>query len=354
MATESSWGPSSSPLRDLTSRAEGWETRLEALRRESVQGDPQAREKVAREFEALFIHYLFKVMRETVPQGGLLGDGQEEAFYTSMLDQELARRMADRGGLGLADLIRQGTLEESARRPPDAAGQPEAHSQPSAAEEPRPTGLAPLPSPSQEPSPIPLAGTGKAVRERPLGGPLSPPEGAPSHSLRPSAALPGVSSSYRVGPPPASPGESLSLQRTPPPLQGQGLHGLQWPLEGRISSPFGPRQDPLTGQTRSHQGIDLVSATGSEIRAAAPGEVIFSGDKGGYGKTVILQHGGYQTLYAHNLANLVRVGDKVQAGQPIALLGDSGRSTGPHLHFEVRREGEAVNPRLLLQADNER
>lgn len=322
MTTEPSFGLSSPSLRELTSRAEGWERRLETLRQEAIKGDPQAREKVAREFESFFIHYLFKVMREAVPKGGLLGDGQEEELYTSMLDQELAKRMADRGGLGLAELIRKGMMETADSQPPDAGSPPPAQGQTPASE----------------------------------GAPAHPMEGNPVSALSPSSPfrlafpvteplLRGFRIGSKGGELPVPPSGSLLPQE-------HGPGGLRWPLEGRVSSPFGARRDPWNGQARSHQGIDLVNAPGSEIRAAAPGEVVFSGEKGGYGKTVILQHGGYQTLYAHNLANLVKVGDKVQAGQSIALLGDSGRSTGPHLHFEIRREGEAVDPLLFLQTSN--
>lgn len=322
MTTEPSFGLSSPSLRELTSRAEGWERRLESLRQEAAKGDPQAREKVAREFESFFIHYLFKVMREAVPKGGLLGDGQEEELYTSMLDQELAKRMSDRGGLGLAELIRKGIPEKADGQPTAAAGPPPAQGQP-------------------------LSPEGASARQV-EGSPLSALSPNPPLSLAFSVAGPplgGFPIGAKGGELPVPPGGSL-------PPQDHGPVGLQWPLEGRVSSPFGARQDPWNGQSRSHQGVDLVSVAGSEIRAAAPGEVVFSGEKGGYGKTVILQHAGYQTLYAHNLANLVKVGEKVQAGQSIAFLGDSGRSTGPHLHFEVRRKGEAVDPMPLLQPGN--
>lgn len=118
------------------------------------------------------------------------------------------------------------------------------------------------------------------------------------------------------------------------------------PVEGGyISSPFGMRYHPILRQNRMHTGIDFAVPAGTIIRAAADGEVIFSGARGGYGLTVIIDHGdGIATLYAHASVLLVKTGDEVKQGQPIARVGSTGLSTGPHLHFEVRLNGEYVNP----------
>lgn len=117
------------------------------------------------------------------------------------------------------------------------------------------------------------------------------------------------------------------------------------PVAGPIRSPFGWRTDPLHGNRQFHTGIDFACAIGTPIRAAADGQVVFVGWKGGYGTTVILRHAsGYTTLYAHLSRGAVVQGQFVKAGQVIAYSGDSGRTTGPHLHFEVRKYGIPKDP----------
>ncbi len=124
---------------------------------------------------------------------------------------------------------------------------------------------------------------------------------------------------------------------------------LQLPVKGRISSNFGLRIDPFEGRLKQHNGIDIAIEEGTEIKASASGKVGFSGEAKGYGKVVIIEHeGGYSTLYGHNSLNFVKKGDLVEAGQVIALSGSSGRATGPHLHFELRKDGEALDPSFLF------
>jgi flagellar protein FlgJ len=126
---------------------------------------------------------------------------------------------------------------------------------------------------------------------------------------------------------------------------GEVEQPLALPVFGSVSSPYGWRKDPFTGERDFHHGIDIASPSGSEVHAAGPGRVVFSGWKEGYGRGVEVEHqDGLNTLYAHNAKNLVKVGDRVAKHQVIALVGSSGKSTGPHLHFEVRRNGEVVNP----------
>jgi murein DD-endopeptidase MepM/ murein hydrolase activator NlpD len=114
---------------------------------------------------------------------------------------------------------------------------------------------------------------------------------------------------------------------------------------GYISSRFGNRTDPFTGRRAFHRGVDFAGREGAEVVAVASGVVIWSGERYGYGELVEINHGnGYVTRYAHNADNLVAVGDTVRRGQVIARMGDSGRATGPNLHFEVLLNDRAVDP----------
>jgi murein DD-endopeptidase MepM/ murein hydrolase activator NlpD len=114
---------------------------------------------------------------------------------------------------------------------------------------------------------------------------------------------------------------------------------------GYISSRFGNRNDPFTGRRAFHKGIDFAGRAGADVVAVASGVVIWSGVRQGYGQLVEINHGsGYVTRYAHNADNLVVAGETVKRGEVIARLGDTGRATGPNLHFEVLRNGQAVDP----------
>jgi murein DD-endopeptidase MepM/ murein hydrolase activator NlpD len=121
------------------------------------------------------------------------------------------------------------------------------------------------------------------------------------------------------------------------------------PAKGYITSGFGTRADPFTGGHAHHMGIDFDANIGDPVSAAAGGVVTFAGVKSGFGNVVEVDHGnGYSTLYGHNSRLLVRAGDVVRAGQEIAKAGSTGRSTGPHVHFEVHVNGVPVNPRPFL------
>ena len=122
-----------------------------------------------------------------------------------------------------------------------------------------------------------------------------------------------------------------------------------WPVSGKISSGFGWRRGPFGGGSEHHDGIDIPARTGTHIHAAGGGTVTFSGWRNGHGNTVIIDHGdGMSTLYAHNSRNVVAVGQHVSRGDVIAHVGSTGRSTGPHLHFEVHVNGRPVNPRPFM------
>ncbi len=124
-----------------------------------------------------------------------------------------------------------------------------------------------------------------------------------------------------------------------------------WPVPNyaRISSYFGYRMHPILGYTKFHSGLDIAASSGTPILAANGGTVIFSGTRNGYGKTIMIDHGGgLVTLYGHCSSLLVGTGTTVSRGQTVALVGSTGQSTGPHCHFEVRKDGTAVNPQSYL------
>lgn len=123
----------------------------------------------------------------------------------------------------------------------------------------------------------------------------------------------------------------------------QGSLQFAWPVRGRLSSRFGMRRG------RPHEGVDIAAQKGTPIFAAESGRVIFSGRMSGYGKVVIVKHAGrYRSVYAHASRLLVRKGEFVERGQKVAEVGSTGRSTGPHLHFEIRRSETPQNPLAYL------
>jgi murein DD-endopeptidase MepM/ murein hydrolase activator NlpD len=143
--------------------------------------------------------------------------------------------------------------------------------------------------------------------------------------------------------------EQLLLNRE---LQAESVPQGRPILSGWISSQWGKRTDPFTGKQESHMGVDLAGREGSEVISVASGIVTFSGRRFGYGNMVEIDHGGgYMTRYAHNKSNKVKIGETVRKGDVVALMGSTGRSTGPHVHFEVWRDGVNVNPSRYLRAE---
>lgn len=142
--------------------------------------------------------------------------------------------------------------------------------------------------------------------------------------------------------------ETLLMNRN---LQHEVFPAGRPAAKGWVSSRYGKRADPFTGRLAHHAGIDMAGKLGSDVIATAAGVVTWSGPRYGYGNMVELNHGnGYVTRYAHNLENVVAVGDKVEQGSVVAKMGTSGRSTGPHVHFEVIVNGRNVDPMRYLRA----
>jgi murein DD-endopeptidase MepM/ murein hydrolase activator NlpD len=122
-----------------------------------------------------------------------------------------------------------------------------------------------------------------------------------------------------------------------------------WPIDGRVTSEFGPRENPKDGSPEFHSGIDISAPSETPVRATADGIVSFAGWSKGSGNLVVVEHGfSYSTCYAHNTSIAVSVGKKVRRGDIISYSGSTGDSTGPHLHYEVRHNGKALNPREFI------
>ena len=286
----------------------GFSLPLEAPRgldeRRRLAGKPAL--EVAKEFEALLLAQVIGAMRRTVPDGGLFGTSPERRVLDGAFDQELAKSLAARADLGIARAIARqvdARLGTGPRAGTESAGQRTSAAREEAAE----TLVHALASESARATRAARAASG----------------GAPVVAV--------------VGP-----------SRT-----GEG-RPLVAPVEGRVSSVFGVRRDPLTGESRFHGGLDVAVERGTPIRAAADGEVVFSGWRDEGGRVVQIRHtGGLVTTYAHAERILVQAGDRVTAADVVATVGSSGRSTGPHLHFAVSRDGQVVDPAELLELDPE-
>lgn len=141
----------------------------------------------------------------------------------------------------------------------------------------------------------------------------------------------------------------LQRKRSKSYVTGKGSM-FDWPVRGRMASPYGNRRHPILKRNILHAGIDIAAPNGTPVKAAAPGEVIYDGWLRGYGRVVVLDHGrGYSTLYAHLSASLVKEGQVVKNGAVIARVGKTGNTTGYHLHFEVRVFGTPANPIKYLK-----
>ncbi|MDR3253960.1 MAG: LysM peptidoglycan-binding domain-containing M23 family metallopeptidase [Synergistaceae bacterium] len=169
-----------------------------------------------------------------------------------------------------------------------------------------------------------------------------------SNALKEGAALTQGAEIFLPGAKVAAFVESAGGRRTV--VQEPARRGFGWPVVGKISSPFGRRRDPVRGGRDFHTGLDIRAPRGRQIVAAAAGKIVHSGWMGGYGRTIVISHSGNTTtLYGHCSKLLVPVGKTVKRGDRIALVGSTGRSTGNHLHFEVRKGGTPMNPLKVLR-----
>ncbi len=262
-----------SPYADGLNRA-GDQLRSRINAAESATGQVRDAElkKAASEFEALFVSYLLKVMRETIEESGLTDGGFGKTIYTELFDEQMSRTVAQQGPLGLSAIILKGLAR--------GAGGSE-------------DGGAKTDSAPEETSSITQL---------------------PSHGAS------------------ASPAPETEVS------------DLFLPVRAPVSSGFGIRSDPFSHTRRFHKGVDLAAPAGTSVHAAMGGTVVFAGSERGYGSTIVIRRGDVETRYAHLDRTNVKAGDVVREEEVIGSVGSTGRSTGPHLHFEVTRMGEAVNP----------
>jgi murein DD-endopeptidase MepM/ murein hydrolase activator NlpD len=166
------------------------------------------------------------------------------------------------------------------------------------------------------------------------------------------ATMPVAPTTESVAKPSASV-EASALRYQGPEPRAQSPEAFVKPVSGSVTSEFGWRRDPFTQRMKFHQGVDMKAAYGQDVKAAGAGRVVFSGEAGGYGTSVVIEHqDGTRTRYAHLSATLVEKGDAVGAGEAVGRAGRSGRATGTHLHFEViGRDGRRMEPQLWARAD---
>ncbi len=156
----------------------------------------------------------------------------------------------------------------------------------------------------------------------------------------------------KIGGAPANPQVPAASTTEAPETESENdseISDIHLPVRAPISSNYGMRRDPFTRQLRFHKGMDLAAPEGTEVRAALEGDVVFAGYKSGYGNTITIQHpGGLETTYAHLGTVSVKKGDTIASEQVLGSVGNTGHSTGPHLHFEVSRWGEPMDPRAAI------
>ena len=285
------------------------------MKQASLGGAPDRNEKAVRraatEFESLMLSHFTASMnpKNDEEEEGLFGSSAND-MYNQMFSEEMAKTLAKKGGVGLADSIMKqlgmNNLAGAARGTQRA---------------------------------VEMA---RMVRGKESG--TDPAEGRVA--VKNSNLLPSRSSHSSI-----SVARSVVSKAANYPSNSEKVD-IQMPLEGRISSGFGGRRDPIQGGHRHHDGIDIAAPRGTPIAAAAAGTVVFAGRKGGYGNMVEIEHpDGRHTRYGHAECIMVNPGDKVEDGQMIATVGSTGRSTGPHLHFEVTENGNRVDPLQIVTKD---
>lgn len=325
-------------LADLTARTAlqddvAQKLRIDALQKNLTGGSTKEAKlrEACQGFESVFISKLFAQMRATVPKDGML-HGQYEDQYYSMFDKAMCDKMAESGGIGLADMMyRQLKGRVLGGGEKAAVGDV---------------------LPANRPTTV---GSGVASDRVPLPGQGLPPgpRSVPSQNLSPAVAValarPGTAAPTSPALVPSHEPAAETSQNTDASAVAQASQPMAAPTTGEITSDYGWRSDPFKGKQAWHAGMDIAAAEGDPVAACWGGTVVYAGTKGGYGNVVEVEHpGGWKSVYGHLRSYGVKVGDSVAAGGKIAEVGSTGRSTGPHLHFELRRGDQTVDPHAML------
>jgi murein DD-endopeptidase MepM/ murein hydrolase activator NlpD len=279
--------------------------------------------KTCKQFESVLTYQMLKSMRDTVDKSDLFGGGEGEEIYESLLDQELSNKMTGYGSNSLAEaLYRQLSRMDSMNG--------------SGYEADTKTGTASSGTPATEPKAEHVSATEvkpSSTKQETASQETTQavqPESHTAASIQ-TASVSGSSEQTDVS-------DSTAKDTRP-----------DWPVKSVMSSRYGYRRDPFTKDVKFHSGIDLAAPEGSDVKAATSGKVVVSRNMEGYGNIVAVDDGqGTVTIYAHNEKNLVKAGDQVEKGSLIAKVGSTGRSTGAHLHFEVRKDGKKIDPLAFL------
>ncbi len=247
--------------------------------------------ELAAQFESMLMLEMIKQMRKSLLDEQAEGEGLGNETFSSTIDGELALHLARAGGVGMGPMMVDAWERQQGGRVPG-------------------------------PAVVPLPGGVPAV--------------AASAASSTAAAVAMSASRHE-------PGIGVDAGSRPD-------TGLSLEIPSRVSSGYGWRRDPFKGQATFHGGIDLAARYGTEVPAAAAGTVVTAGTEGGYGLTVVIRHpNGFESRYAHLASLDVRAGETVAQGQQVGRVGSSGRSTGPHLHFEVREDGRRVDPEQFVR-----
>ena len=283
MADRVTTDPSASGFAVNASRALGGKP-APALERAKVK-------ELAQQFEAMLMNQMVQQMRKSLlDEEESEGSGFGATTMRETFDTEFSGFLARAGGVGFGDFMTRTLDDRAAAEAAAVAARTDVTS---------------------------LAGAGSVMH-----------------------ALPGVAAAVGVALPTAAPvGIGRSADNPDAPAS------VELPFDNGVSSRFGWRSDPFTGESKFHRGVDLRATYGTEVPAAAGGTVVFAGERGTYGNLVVMRHAnGVETRYAHLSALEVKEGDVVEAGRAVGRVGSTGRSAAPHLHFEVLVNGERVDP----------